>query len=352
MQTMNVVLSIALALLLDYIKANYPGYELTVYSILFTVAGISGVIGVTLLSKTPEPISNMTKENIFTLFKRPLKNSNFRRLLTFNSLWVFALNMATPFFTVFLLKSLSLPMSYIIGLNIISQVCSIFTIRVWGRYADQYSNKTIIAIGAPLYILCLVGWCFVGIYSNLYNNLALLTGIFIVTGVATAGINLSLTNIGLKLATREEAVVYLAAKNMVTAVFSAIAPLIGGILADYFSDRHIRILGEWGGPHLSKEVRLLALHDFNFLFAIGAILALIALEFLVGVKEEGEVEKVMRGNIVNNLKDSFVVGQLIDWHEHIWGFITRKKKRRRKRSGQGGNVSVIVPGQGPPEADN
>lgn len=355
MQTLNVILSLSLALTVDKITSAYPQYELYIYAVLFTVAGIAGIAGTVFLSRTPEPHSNLTKENIFKLFKRPLKNGNFRRLLIFNSIWVFAINLATPFFTVFLLKSLNLPLSYIIGLNIISQLCSIFTIRVWGRYADQYSNKTIIAIGAPLYILCLIAWCFVGIYSNLYNNLALLTGIFIVSGFANAGINLSLTNIGLKLATKEEAIVYLSVKNMVTSVFSAIAPLLGGYLADYFSERHFKVMGEWGGPQVTRPFRLIELHDFNFLFAIGAIVAFISLEFLVRVKEEGEVEKtavirVMRSNIVNDLRSSFVIGNLIDWHEQLWGFIKKRRRRRRKRPNPTNNEGILIPQQKPPES--
>jgi MFS family permease len=250
--------------------------------------------------------------------------------MIFNSAWVLAINLATPFFTVFLLKGMHLPLSYIIGLNVISQLCSIFTIRAWGRFADRYSNKTIIAICAPLYILCIIGWCFVGIYSRFYANIALLVGIFIVSGISTAGINLSLTNIGLKLAPRDEAIVYLSVKNMITSLFAALSPLIGGYLADYFMHRHLSVTAAWGGPGMNKVLRLLELHEWNFLFAIAAIIAIIALEFLVTVKETGEVEKdvvvkVMRSSIISNLKEAFVIGQLINWHEQLWSFIRGKK---------------------------
>lgn len=337
MQTLNVILSLALAFLIDHIKAIYPRSELAAYGVMFVLAGIFGLTGTLFLSKTPEPKSQLIKENIFKLFRRSLKNKNFRRLLTFNSVWVFALNLATPFFTVFLLQDMKLPLSYIIGLNIISQVCSILTIRIWGRFADRYSNKTIIAICGPLYILCITAWCFVGIYSDLLKNLILLIIIFIVSGISTAGINLSLTNIGLKLAPTEEAIVYLSAKNIITSFFSAIAPLLGGILADYFLQRHLNITAEWGSPNLNKVFRLLQLHQWNFLFAIGAILAFIALEFLVTVKEEGEVEKnvvvrIMRSSIKNNLKEAFVIGQLITWHEQLWGFIRKRKPGDRKET--------------------
>src|SRR3954447_19511190 len=328
-QTLNVVLSLLLALFIDYIKDEYPQYQLTTYAYMFIAGGIIGITGSLILSKAPEPQSFLINENIFKLFKRPLQDGNFRRLLVFNSAWVFALNIATPFFTVFMMKDLNLPLSYIIVLGIIGQISSILTIRLWGMFADRYSNKTIIAIGAPLYIFCIIAWCFVGIYTHQYMNLGLLVLIYIFSGIATAGINLSLTNIGLKLAPKEGAIVYLSVKSIITAAFSSIPPLIGGYLADYFTRRHLHLTAEWSSPRITKVFRLLELHGWNFLFVIGAFLAFIALQLLLPVKELGEVEKdvvvrILRSNIKNRLKESFIIGNLINLGEQVLAIIKRE----------------------------
>ncbi|WP_298733437.1 MFS transporter [uncultured Chitinophaga sp.] len=328
-QTLNVVLSLAVALAVDYIKRRYPQYELATYATMFIAGGCIGLFGEFILSLAPEQQTYMAKDNIFRLLKRPLQDPNFRSLLVFNSAWVFALNIATPFFMVFMLKGMGLSLSYIIRLTIISQLCSILTIRIWGIFADRYSNKTIISIAAPLYITCIIAWCFVGIYSRLYANLILLVAIHMVTGASTSGINLSLTNIGLKLAPREDAVVYLSAKNIITAFFSSIAPLIGGYLADFFSQRHLSIDATWGSPKLQKTLHLVSLHDWNFLFLLGALLALIALDLLGWVRETGEVKKdvvvrVMRSSIKNNLKDYFIIGNLLSWHSQLKAIIKKK----------------------------
>jgi MFS family permease len=335
MQILNVTLSLCLAFLIDYIKDNQPRYEFNAYSIMFIMAGLAGITGATLLARTPEPQSIMTKESIFRLFKRPFADPNFRRLLVFNSAWVFALNIAIPFFTVYLLKNLHFSMTYVIGLTVISQLSSILTIRMWGSFSDRYSNKTVLAITAPLYILCIVGWCFVGIYSHFWANMTLLVLIYLGMGIATAGINLSLTNIGLKLAPREYSIVYLSAKNIVTAIFSSVSPLIGGLLADYFSDRSLVINTQWKGPEVDKVFHLVSLHDMNFLFLIGAVLAFVSLEMLLRVKEVGEVEKdvvvrIMRSSIKNNLKEYFLIGNLISWHDQLWGLFRKKPVRQNK----------------------
>jgi len=332
-QILNIVLSISLAIVLDFVKDSYPEYELTAYAVFFLVAGTIGIIGGLLLSKAPEPQSYLSNANIIALFKQPLKNDNFRRLLVFNSMWVLALNIATPFFIVFMMKSMGLPISYIIILATISQLFSILTLRMWGTFSDRYSNKSIISISAPIYILCIIAWCFVGIYSQLYLNVALLVVIHIFSGIATAGINLSTANIGLKLAPKEDAIVYLSVKNIVTAVFSSLGPLIGGLLADFFVNRSLIISAQWISPvsFFNKTVRLVSLHEWSFLFLIGALLAIFALNLLNRVKEVGEVHKnvvkrIMRTRIKSNLKEYFIIGDIININNQLKAIVKGKKK--------------------------
>jgi MFS family permease len=332
-QTLNVVLSLALAFVLDKIKSNYPGAELNTYATLFIIGGLIGIGGAIVLSNVAEPRSVMSKQNIFKMFQKPFKDGNFQRLMFFNSAWTFAINLATPFFTVFMMKTIGLPLSYIIGLSIISQLSSILTIRMWGTFADRYSNKTIIAIGAPLYVIVIIAWCFVGLYTYFYANLFLLIIIHVFTGISTAGINLAITNLGLKLAPKENAIVYLSARNMILSFFGSIAPLIGGRLADFFTNRSLTINAEWASPSTEKVIHLLSLHEWNFLFLIGALIALISIELLVHVKEVGEVEKelvvrIMRHSLKTSLKDFFVIGTLISWHGQLWEIIKRRLSLR------------------------
>jgi MFS family permease len=328
---LNILLGLGAAFLVDYTKNNRITAEINVYACLFIGGGIAGILSALFLSSTSEPQGRVTTGNILTVLQRPLRDRNFRKLLVFNSAWVFALNIATPFFVVFMMKKMGLSISWIIALTISSQICSILTVRMWGRFADRYSNKTIIGICAPLYILVLIGWCYVGIYTRDYLNLVLLFVIHAGTGIANAGINLSLTNISLKLSPAEESVVYLSTKNIITALFSFVAPLIGGYMADYFSKRSLSIDAQWTSPHWQKVIHLLNLHEFNFLFLIAAGLAFIAVELLVTVKETGEVAKnvvrrMMRTTIRSNLKEYFLIGQLIDLHDAFRNLLKRRGK--------------------------
>jgi MFS family permease len=290
-QTLNVVLSLAIALGLDYVKVYAPEKELIAYACMFLGGGALGLLGTYILSKTPEPKAHLAKENLVKLFGKPLKEHNFRYLIIFNSFWAFALNLATPFFSVYMMKTLGLSLSYIIGFGILSQVAGIFAIQLWGRNSDQYSNKTIIRIAAPIYITCILAWSFISIASSQMMMVLMIAVINILTGISSSGINLAINNIGIKLAPKEEAIVYLTAKNMIVAFVSALGPLIGGLMADFFSTRSFVWNIEWNGPNGVSSFPLLELHNWTFLFIIGGFLAIVALRTLRRVTERGEIQK-------------------------------------------------------------
>ena len=289
-QTLNVTLSLATAIGLDYIKRHYPAQEITAYTTLFLAGGALGMMSVYLLLRTPEPVAEPMEDKVLPLFWKSLKNKNFRKLLTFNSLWAFSLNLATPFFAVFMMKTLGLPVAYLIGLGILSQVSGIFSLNLWGRYSDRFSNKTVIRLCAPLYILCILAFAFVGLPQSKAVTLGLLALIHIVSGFSTAGINLSLSNIGIKLAPKNEAIVYLSAKNMFVAFFSTIAPLAGGLLADMFANNTIGLSLQLSGAN-HMQINLLQLQGWNYFFIIGGLLAMFSLRLLTNVQEEGETHK-------------------------------------------------------------
>ncbi|MFD0794074.1 MFS transporter [Mucilaginibacter litoreus] len=286
-QTLNVTLSLATAMGIDYVKAHYPAHEITAYTTLFLAGGVLGMLSVFLLLRTPEPKPTPMNDKVLKLFGRSLKDKNFRNLLAFNSLWAFALNLATPFFAVFMLKTIGLPLSYVIGLGIISQLSSIAFIKIWGNYSDRFSNKTIINICAPLYITYILAFAFTALPSSKLITLAVLVAIHIVSGLSTAGINLALSNIGIKLAPKKEAIVYISAKNMFVAFSSTIAPMVGGLLADFFANHHLLYDVSVAG----SSVKLVDLQGWNYFFIIGGVLAIASLKLLKRVSEQGETHK-------------------------------------------------------------
>jgi MFS family permease len=328
-QALNILLSIVAALLVDYIRSSSPEYLAETYGFLFIVAGLAGLGGAIILACVPEPQIAMEDEAILSLVVKPLRDGNFQRLMFFNCAWAFATNIGMPFFAVFMLKTLNLSLSVVIGLSIVSQLAGLLTVRQWGGFADRYSNKTIIAISAPLYILSLAAWCFLRPTSPVYINIVALTAIYVITGVANAGINISITNLGLKLSPKNDAIVYLSVRSMLLSLFTSVSPLVGGVMADYFVNRSLLLNVVWGVSDVQRVFHIVTLENWKFLFVTSALLSLVALELLVHVKERGEVERdlvvrIMRTTLRSSLRDFFIIGTLIGWHEQLWELIRRK----------------------------
>lgn len=285
-------LGLAMSISIDFIKGSYPEYLTFMYYSIFVLGGIIGLVGVYWLAQAPEPTPMVNKDSVFEQFKKPLKDKNFKNLLVFNAAWAFALNMAVPFFTVYLMKTMGLPLSYVIGFTILAQLSNILTIKTLGQYADRFSNKTILNICAPVYITCIIAWIYASMPEERLYGLIILTIISIFSGTATGGINLALYNIGMKLAPRREAMAYMSSLNMVVAVFSAISPIIAGLLADGFSSQQL----VWdiqfkNAQGLVRTFEIINIQGWGFLFIIGGLMAAASLKLLSRVKEQGEIRR-------------------------------------------------------------
>jgi MFS family permease len=288
---LSAVLGLAISFLIDFIKVHDAGYLTFAYYAIFFSGGLIGLIGVYWLSKAPEPTPLPVYENVFKQFKKPLKDKNFRNLLVFNAAWAFSLNLAVPFFTVFLMKTMVLSLSYVIGFTILAQVSNILTIKTLGRYTDRFSNKTIINICAPIYIACILAWMYAAVPDYKTYGIIILAVLSAISGTATGGINLALNNIGMKLAPRREAMAYMSSLNMVVAFFSAISPIIAGLLADALSKQELVWNMQVKNADGVQSIELINIHGWGFLFVIGGLMAAASLKLLSKVEETGEIHK-------------------------------------------------------------
>ncbi|WP_299516674.1 MFS transporter [Mucilaginibacter sp.] len=330
-QTLNVTLSLATAFCIDYIKAHYPADEVITYNILFLIGGGFGLLSVGFLLRTPEPRATPINDRLLTLFIMPLRNKNFKNLLIFNSFWAFALNLATPFFSVYMLKTIGLPLSYVISLGILSQLSGILSYKLWGLYTDRFSNKTIISISAPLYIVCILLFAFTAMPSSELFRLGLLVIIYLVSGWSAAGTNLALSNIGLKLASKNEAIAYLSVKNMFVAFFSTIAPLIGGLLADFFATHQFNWNMQFISTNSVTNFTLVNLQGWNYFFIFGGLLAMLSLRFLGRVTEPGETAKAravihLRANLRKKLRKQ--LGREVADRVYLPAIIARRRSKK------------------------
>jgi MFS family permease len=285
--------SIAMAFIggfaIDAWKSHVPGDPALGYSGLFALSALIGLFGVYLLHITPErPMPRVREPAHFVqLLSRPFLDGNFRRLILFLSSWNFAVNLAAPFFTVYMLKTLGYDMTVIIALTIVSQLSNLAALGIWGTLIDRFSNKAVLGVSAPLFLACILAWTFTGVSWAQPIMLYLLGAIHVLMGIATAGVALASGNIAMKLSPEGEATSYLAANSVVTSAFAAAAPIIGGFGADFFASHQLTLAFTWTGGEQDVTVQVLKFQAWTFLFGVACVLGLYSMHRLSFVEETG-----------------------------------------------------------------
>ena len=289
-QSVGIGLSLACAVGLDALERQTTNSPLG-YVLLFLLGGVAGMAGVWLLARTPEPRIRLIKSRFGELLRQPFRSVNFRALIIYNALWNFAVNLAAPFFTVYLLQQLQFSITYVILLTTLSQVTTVFALRWWGRYADRYGYKSILSLCAPLYLICILGWTFATFPDPHRFTLLLLVGLHALMGVATAGTGLSASSIGLKLAPEGEGTSYLAVISFTNALAAGSSPVVGGLLADFFLKKQLALQLEWSSEEYQRTFSALDVQGWDFFFLFSFLLGLVALYRLAYVQESGEVNE-------------------------------------------------------------
>lgn len=221
----------------------------------------------------------------------------------FSGSWSFAVNLAAPFFTVYMLKRLQLDMSFIIALLVLSQLMSLVFLRIWGKFSDRFSNKSVLGVSGPLFVGCILAWSFTTMPEKYSLTIPLLVAIHVFMGISTAGVNLASGNIGLKLAPKGQATAYLAPRNIITSMAAGIAPVLGGRLADFFAERELSWTLRWTGPERELVFRTLSFQYWDFFFFFAFLIGWYSIHRLAMVKEVGEVkEKIVLHELIAEVR--------------------------------------------------
>jgi MFS family permease len=184
-----------------------------------------------------------------------------------------------------LLKSLGYPMTTVLALTISSQLANIAALGLWGALSDRFSNKAVLEIAAPLFLVCTFAWTFTGLSWLQPMVLYLLIAIHVLMGVATAGVGLATGNIAMKLSPAGQATAYLATNSVISACFAAAAPILGGLFADYFAAHELTLALTWTGGERDVTVQVLNFQSWTFYFGITCVLGLYSLHRLSFVEE-------------------------------------------------------------------
>ena len=307
------VSSMAAAAYIDFWKGSVAAEDVIFgYSIAILFGAILlGWSAVGFMARIPEPRMARPeglRRSLSETLAAPFADVNFRPLINFMFLWNFAAHLALPFFAVYMLQRLELPLSLVVGLTVASQLANVVFLRVWGPMVDQLGSKVVLSVSTSLFFLVVLGWTFTTLPDRHALTVPLLVVLHLLIGVASAGVNISTTTIRMKMAPRAQATSYLTAASLAASIGAGTSPLLGGLFADFFSVRHLQIGFEWVSPARTVEFPAVFLTGFDFLFAVAFVMGLVTLRVLATIREEGEVDQqVVMDTLMAQTRDNLRV---------------------------------------------
>jgi MFS family permease len=259
------------------------------YSGVFVAAVLIGASGITAIVGVPEPPMQRTAgTGLLDPLRMPFRDANFRRLLTYTSTWSFAVNLAVPFFSVYMLTRLQLSIGWVVLLSSASQWVNLVFLKIWGELADRYSNKSVLLVAGVALVVCLCAWPFTAMPERHALTLPMLALIHILMAISTAGLNLCATGIAVKLAPRGQATGFLAVNALAAGAAAMVAPLVGGFLGDLLQ-AHTLTFGWSSGTAVVRNIAdFLGLRGLDFVFIVAGILGMYSLHRLAFVHEEDD----------------------------------------------------------------
>ncbi|MBO6948392.1 MAG: MFS transporter [Rhodospirillales bacterium] len=293
MTGIGMLVSIAASAFIDSWE-GWSGFDIRyAYAAIFGVAMMSGFVGIYCMTRMSEP-RMPPDDGPLDLRKRlsePFRDENFRKLMFFLAAWNFAANLAAPFFTVHMLTRLGLDLFPVTVFAMCSQLANIIVLKSFGRIADRMSNKAVLAVAAPLFIACTFAWIFTTATDTRWAVMAILASVHVLTGVATAGVSIATTNITMKLAPKGNSTSYLATNSLVSSLSAGIAPVLGGLCADFFAHQKLSLLLRWDSGDHDVTFETISLEHWDFYFVMAALIGLYSLHRLAMVREEGEIDQ-------------------------------------------------------------
>ncbi|HLL10218.1 MAG TPA: MFS transporter [Rubrivivax sp.] len=314
------------------------GDRMLAFAVCFAAAGLAGLFSSLCLYRCPEPLMHQAGPSVQLRdqLKAPFTDPGFRGLLATLASWNIATNLVAPFLTVYLMRQLGYGLGTVTALWVASQVANAATLLAWGRVSDRLSNKSILSVAVPMYFACTLGFVMLPAGLPAGVQLALLFALHAVMGVAGGGIGLATGNLGMKLAPRDRATSYLAAIGLVRAAAGGLAPLVGGTLAQWFSERQLSLVVRWVAPVDVNEMSVLHFAHWEFLFAISALLGLYVMHAVSRIREGSEISerRVIQEMGLEALRTVNQVSSIGGLVGSIFSFGRLSERRRRTRDQQ------------------
>ncbi len=231
------------------------------YGILFFVAFAARLVSLRLLMSHFDPRYAPPRESFFTFldFIRQVRRSNFARFAMQNAFMLGAINVASPFFSVYMLRDLKWSYTLFTLSNAVFMLTQFLVIRWWGRMGDRYGNRRVVLCASYLLPLVPLPWVFT---SNYY---LLLLG-QMMSGVAWSGYTIATQNFTMDAVSSPKRARITSYMTILNGTYT----LLGGMVIGAYLANHLPAAVDVG----VFQIRFLS--SLPFLFLLSAVLRLAA----------------------------------------------------------------------------
>lgn len=263
------------------------------FAVLFGAAVLARLVSWVLLHRLYEvPMRpEVAGQATVNKFIRSLPVTNLGRYILFLFAMGFAVNIASPYFTVYQLRDLKFSYLAFTALETVSSLATLLAITRWGQAADRAGNLKMLVLSSALIPFVPLLWL-------LSTNLAYLGLVQAFSGLAWAGFNLCSVNYLFDATTAENRTRYLGYFNACNGLAAGLGAFLGGYLA----------------PHLPsfRGYQILTL----FLIS-GLLRGMVSVAFLPGIREVRKVSTVNNAELFHILTGGRPVNRRISHRRHF-----------------------------------
>ncbi|HQU16485.1 MAG: hypothetical protein B7Z66_05125 [Chromatiales bacterium 21-64-14] len=207
------------------------GSTVTGYLLVFAAAAVARLVSIYHLARMHEPPRHpMVQELVAGGWLKRARKSSFLRFSLFVFLMQFAVSIASPFFTVYMLRDLHFSYLQFMANTATAVVVQILTLNTWGRISDAFGNRLILALTGSLIPFLPALWL-------VSTSFWYLIAVQILAGLSWAGYSLSSGNFLYDLVPSPKRTTYLAFHNTLVNVGLFLGAMLGAWLASALPTR-------------------------------------------------------------------------------------------------------------------
>jgi hypothetical protein len=164
----------------SFIISHWQGGTISGYGIVLSVSVVAGLGSLfcqqfmvdinpqkyQIVSQAEGKVENCLEKhqgNVFNNLIAPFKDRNLIIFLVYFALWGFAVNLSTPFFNLYMLKNLSVDITWVTLFSSLSNGANILMLLVWGRLSDHTGNRPLLLFSGMAISITSLFWLLTGI---------------------------------------------------------------------------------------------------------------------------------------------------------------------------------------------